>query len=150
MRQPAPAWLYGLFEGWDFVPEDANSRLPAETDYTKGVPMGGEIGNTPEGKAPSFLVAALKDPIGANLDRIQIIKGWIDAEGTLHEKVYDVVWSDADERKPSPDGKVPAVGNTVDVANVTWTNNTGGPELIAVWKDPEFDVSQSILLRPCT
>ncbi|MFK7845753.1 MAG: DUF3604 domain-containing protein [Rhodothermales bacterium] len=132
-----------LFGGWEFAPEDANNRLPAETGYTKGVPMGGEMRSAPGGRAPTFLIAALKDPIGANLDRIQIIKGWVDAKGELHEKVYDVVWSDADKRKLGVDGKVPAVGNTVDVENATWTNSIGDPELIAVWKDPNFDAGQS-------
>ena len=132
-----------LFGGWDFKEEDAHNRLPAEVGYSKGVPMGGELKNAPEGKAPSFLVAALKDPIGANLDRIQIIKGWIDAKGETHERVYDVAWSDADKRKISDEGKVPAVGNTVDIASATWTNTIGDPELIAVWKDPEFDAGQS-------
>jgi hypothetical protein len=89
------------------------------------------------GKVPTFLVAALKDPIGANLDRIQIIKGWLDAKGDVQEKVYDVVWSDS--RKPGADGKLPPVGNTVDVANAVWTNTIGAPELITVWKDPGFD-----------
>ena len=94
----------------------------------------------PAGKAPTFLVAALKDPIGANLDRYQIVKGWLDAKGDVHEKVYDVAWSG--DRKPGADGKLPAVGNTVDVANATWTNTIGAPELIAVWKDPDFDPAQ--------
>ena len=85
--------------------------------------------------------AALKDPIGANLDRIQIVKGWLDAKGELHEQVYDVAWSG--DRKPDPKtGKVPSVGSTVDVANATWTNTIGAPELIAVWKDPGFDPAQ--------
>lgn len=132
-----------LFGGWDFKPQDANSRLPAQTGYTKGVPMGGNLSNAPEGKAPTFLVASLKDPIGANLDRIQIIKGWIDSKGEVHEKVYDVVWSDADKRKLDTNGKVPAVGNTVDIKNATWTNTIGDPELITVWKDPDFDASQN-------
>ena len=99
--------------------------------------MGGDLRAAPAGKAPSFLVAALKDPVGANLDRIQIVKGWLDARGETHEKVYDVVWSG--DRRPGADGKVPAVGNTVDVANATWTNTIGAPELIKVWTDPEFD-----------
>ncbi|MEX1285769.1 MAG: DUF3604 domain-containing protein, partial [Desulfobacterales bacterium] len=77
----------------------------------------------PEGKAPSFLVAALKDPIGANLDRIQIVKGWMDAKGELHEKVYDVDWSD--DRQPDANGKLPSVGSTVDLENATWTNTIG-------------------------
>jgi hypothetical protein len=85
-------------------------------------------------------VAALKDPIGANLDRIQIVKGWLDAKGELHEKVYDVVWSG--DRKPGAEGKVGSVGNTVDVANATWTNTIGSTELITVWKDPDFDPAE--------
>jgi hypothetical protein len=87
-------------------------------------------------------VASLKDPIGANLDRIQIVKGWMDGKGQLHEKVHDVVWSDAAKRKPGADGKLPAVGSTVDLATATWTNTIGDPELITVWKDPAFDPKQ--------
>jgi hypothetical protein len=130
-----------LFGGYDFTEVDAKSRNPAIAGYGKGVPMGGDLGAPPEGKAPTFLIAALKDPIGANLDRYQVIKGWMDDKGETHEKVYDVVWSG--DRKPGADGKVPAVGNTVDVANATWSNTIGSPELIAVWKDPEFDPKQS-------
>lgn len=128
-----------FFGGWDFEPNDAHNRLPAAIGYRKGVPMGGDLSHAPNGKAPTFLVAALKDPIGANLDRIQIIKGWLDAKGELHEKVYDAVWGDADKRKFGKDGKLPAVGNTVDVASATWMNTIGDPELITVWKDPDFD-----------
>jgi hypothetical protein len=128
-----------FFAGWDFTAKDAVSRLPAETGYAKGVPMGGDLRDAPAGKAPSFLVAALKDPMGANLDRIQVIKGWLDAKGETQEKVYDVVWGDADKRKPGSDGKLPPVGDTVDVANASWTNTFGDPELIAVWQDPDFD-----------
>ena len=102
--------------------------------------MGADLGAAPAGKAPTFLVAALKDPIGANLDRYQIVKGWLDAKGEMQEKVYDVAWSG--DRKPAADGKVPAVGSTVDVANATWTNTIGAPELISVWKDPDFDPAQ--------
>jgi hypothetical protein len=87
-------------------------------------------------------VAALKDPIGGNLDRIQIVKGWLDKKGKIHEKVYDVVWSDADERRPDAKGKLPPVGNTVDVKNATWANTIGDSELIAAWKDPDFDPKQ--------
>jgi hypothetical protein len=131
-----------LFGGWDFAPEDAQSRLPADIGYTKGVPMGGDLSDAPEGKAPTFLVAALKDPIGANLDRIQIIKGWVAEDGTQHERVHDVVWGDADKRQPGADGKLPTVGNTVNVAEALWTNTIGDPELITVWQDPEFDPRQ--------
>jgi hypothetical protein len=138
-----PRMYVRLFGGWDFDPNDAHNRLPASIGYAKGVPMGGDLQNAPAGKAPSFLVAALKDPIGANLDRIQIIKGWVDAKGDVHEKIYDVVWGDAGKRKPDPKtGKLPPVGSTVDVANATWANTIGDPELITVWKDPEFDPKQ--------
>jgi hypothetical protein len=131
-----------FFGGWDFESADAANRLPASVGYGKGVPMGGDLSSAPAGKSPTFLVAARKDPSGANLDRIQIVKGWMDAKGELKEKVYDVAWSDSDRRPPGADGKVPAVGSTVDVANATWTNTIGDPELIAVWKDPDFDPSQ--------
>ncbi|MGE5161137.1 MAG: DUF3604 domain-containing protein, partial [Betaproteobacteria bacterium] len=131
-----------FFGGWDFEPEDAGNRLPAVIGYGKGVPMGGDLSAAPAGKSPTFLVAALKDPIGANLDRIQIVKGWLDGKGGLQERVYDVVWGDADKRKPGADGKLPPVGTTVDVANATWTNTIGDPELITVWKDPSFDPKQ--------
>jgi hypothetical protein len=128
-----------FFGGWDFEAKDAQDRMPAGVGYSKGVPMGGDLRQAPAGKSPTFLVAALRDPMGANLDRIQIIKGWLDAKGELHEKVHDVVWSG--NRKPGADGKLPSVGSTVDVANATWTNTIGAPELIAVWKDPDFDAS---------
>jgi len=130
-----------FFGGWEFEPKDANDRMPASVGYTKGVPMGGDLHQAPTGRAPTFLVAALKDPIGANLDRIQIVKGWLDAKGEVQEKVYDVAWSD--NRKADPKtGKLPPVGNTVDVPNATWTNTIGAPELITVWKDPAFDPGQ--------
>jgi hypothetical protein len=101
--------------------------------------MGGDLVAAPEGKAPTFLVAALKDPIGANLDRVQIVKGWLDADGNTQETVHDVVWGDADARQPGVDGKLPSVGSTVDLANASWTNTIGDPELITVWTDPDFD-----------
>ena len=129
-----------FFGSWDFEPGDANSRMPAAVGYEKGVPMGGDLRAAPAGKAPTFLAAAMKDPLSGNLDRIQIVKGWMDAKGELHEKVYDVAWSD--NRKPGKDGKLPAVGNTVDVANATWTNTIGAPELAAVWKDPGFNPAE--------
>ena len=132
-----PRMVVRLFGGWDYSAADANNRMPAEIGYAKGVPMGGDLEKAPNGKSPTFLVAALKDPIGANLDRIQIVKGWVDKDGKTQEKVYDVVWSGG--REPGADGKLPAVGNTVDLANATWTNTIGAPELITVWKDPQFD-----------
>jgi hypothetical protein len=132
-----PRMVVRFFGAWDFEDKDAQDRLPARIGYTKGVPMGGDLRAAPAGKSPTFLVAALKDPIGANLDRIQIIKGWVDKAGKTQEKVHDVVWSG--DRKPGSDGKLPMVGNTVDVPNATYTNSIGSPELIKVWKDPEFD-----------
>jgi hypothetical protein len=138
-----PRMVVRFFGGFDFVAKDAGTRAPAEVGYAKGVPMGGDLRQAPPGKAPTFLVAALKDPTGANLDRAQVVKGWLDAKGQTHEKVYDVAWGDAGSRKPDPKtGKLPAVGSTVDVAEATWTNTIGAPELITVWKDPDFDGSQ--------
>jgi len=134
-----PRMIVRFFGGWNFEPEDATTRSPAEIGYSKGVPMGGDLTAAPDGKAPTFLVAALKDPIGANLDRIQIVKGWQDANGGLEDKVYDVVWGNADKRKPDADGKLPPIGSTVDVPNATWTNTIGDPELITEWTDPDFD-----------
>ncbi len=129
-----------FFGGWDFEKADVETRSPAVTGYTKGVPMGGDLSNAPAGKAPAFLVAAMKDPLGGNLDRIQVIKGWLDAKGESQEKVYDVVWSG--DRKPDANGKIPSIGSTVDIANATWTNTIGAPEMITVWKDPDFDAKQ--------
>ena len=129
-----------FFGGWNFTAKDAQNRLPAYVGYTRGIPMGGNLPPAAGGKAPTFLVGALKDPLSGNLDRIQIVKGWLDDGGKRHEKVYDVVWSG--DRKPDAKGKLPPVGNTVDVANATWSNTIGAPELMAVWKDPDFDPSQ--------
>ncbi len=134
-----PRMLVRFFGGWEFTAADAQSRLPADIGYVKGVPMGGDLRAAPSGAAPSFLLAALKDPYSGNLDRIQIIKGWVDDGGERREKIYDVVWSG--DRRPGADGVLPPVGNTVDVANATWTNTIGAPELITVWTDPDFDPS---------
>jgi hypothetical protein len=137
-----PRMVVRFFGGFEFSAKDAATRLPAEVGYAKGVPMGGDLRQAPAGKSPTFLVAALKDPIGANLDRLQIVKGWLDAKGQTKEKVFDVAWGDAAARKPdAKTGKLPPVGNTVDVSQATWTNTIGDPELIAVWKDPDFDPS---------
>jgi len=129
-----------LFGGWDFTEADINNRQPAFAGYSKGVPMGGDLPRAGRGKAPSFMVYALRDPVGANLDRIQIVKGWRDGK-QLHEKVYDVTWSG--ERRPGPDGRLPPVGNTVDAATASWTNTIGSAELATVWTDPDFDPKQS-------
>jgi hypothetical protein len=136
-----PRMLVRFFGGWEFTEEDTKSRLPADAGYLKGVPMGGDLPNKGAAKAPNFIVAAMKDPYSGNLDRIQIVKGWMDKAGETHEKIYEVAWSG--ERKPDAKGKLPAVGNTVDVKNATWDNSIGAPELITRWEDPEFDPAQS-------
>ena len=122
-----------FFGGWS-LPDTVTSDF-VEAGYRDGVPMGSDF---PErtSDAPRFLVSALKDPISANLDRIQIVKGWVD-RGQVFEKIYDVAWSG--DREPNPgDGKLPAVGNTVNVADASYTNDIGAPELSAAWVDPEF------------
>jgi hypothetical protein len=130
-----------FFGGWEFTTEDAYSRNPGFAGYEKGVPMGGDLSAAPRGSAPSFLVAALKDPLSGNLDRIQIIKGWMDSNGELHEKIYDVAVSDG--RKIAKDGRCKTpVGNTVDIKRATWSNTIGDSQLVTVWKDPDFDAKQ--------
>jgi Protein of unknown function (DUF3604) len=136
-----PRMLVRFFGGWDFTEDDLITRNPAFIGYRKGVPMGADLAKTPEGAAaPSFMVYALKDPIGGNLDRIQIVKGWLGENGETQEKVYDVVW--AGEREQDANGKVPPVGDTVNVARATWTNDIGSAELGTVWTDPDFDPNQ--------
>ncbi len=133
-----PRIMVRFFGGWSYTEADMNSREPAFRGYEKGVPMGADLAPPPEGaRSPNFMVYALRDAIGANLDRIQIVKGWLDGDGKTHEKVYDVAWSDG--RKPGAHGKLPAVGNTVDVASATWANTIGASELATVWTDPDFD-----------
>ncbi|MFB3087960.1 MAG: DUF3604 domain-containing protein [Acidiferrobacterales bacterium] len=132
-----------FFGGWEFEEEDAQVRLPANIGYAKGVPMGGDLTNAPDGKAPTFLVAARKDSYSGNLDRIQIIKGWLDENGETQERIYDVVCSDG--RRFSFSGKKRCrrgVGDTVDVEDATWTNTIGDPELAVVWEDPDFEADQ--------
>ncbi len=131
-----------FFGGWGFLPSDARSRNVADAGYAKGVPMGSDLPKPPAGAgAPTFLVAAMKDPLFGNLDRIQIVKGWLDREGKGQEKVYDVVWGDANRRRIGRAGKLTPVGDTVDVARATWTNTIGDVELSAAWTDPDFDPS---------
>jgi hypothetical protein len=127
-----------FFGGWEFDENDLRSRAPAFVGYQKGVPMGGDLATAPAGKAPTFMVYALRDPIGANLDRIQIVKGWLDKDGKTLERVYDVAVSD--ERTIGDDGRCKTpVGNTVDLEAANWTNTIGASELAAVWADPDFD-----------
>ena len=116
-----PRMIVRFFGGWDFAAGRRRHRAAGRHRYTKACRWAAICRDAPKGKSPTFLVAALKDPIGANLDRFQIVKGWLDAKARSQEKVYDVVWSG--DRKPGADGKVPPVGNTVDVANATWTQH---------------------------
>jgi len=135
-----PRMIVRFFGGWDYTREDVNSRMPAFRGYEKGVPMGGDLRARDNDAAPTFMVYALRDPIGANLDRIQIVKGWVDANGVTHEKVYDVAWSTG--REPDANGVLPPVGNTVNIASANWTNTIGASELGTVWTDPDFDANQ--------
>jgi hypothetical protein len=130
-----------FFGGWDFRQGEELAADIAQIGYEKGVPMGGDLTAAPEGGAPTFLVTALKDPVGANLDRVQIVKGWVNDEGLPNEKVFDVVWSDG--RTPAADGGLPSVGNTVDIQTGRYANSIGDAQLVAVWTDPDFDPSKS-------
>lgn len=132
--------LVRFFGGWEFNDDDLRNRQPAFLGYQKGVPMGGDLSTAPSDQSPTFMMIALRDPIGANLDRIQIVKGWMDDSGDLREKVYDVVWSGG--REPDANGKLPPVGNTVDIEAASWTNTIGASELAAVWTDPDFDADE--------
>jgi len=148
-----PRMIVRLFGGWDFNARDLKRNV-GKVGYKKGVPMGSDLTAAPEGKSPTFLVAAMKDPLRANLDRIQIVKGWLDAEGNTQEQVYNVAWSD--DRELGSDGKLPLVGSlvnpgvtdpaddtgTVDTATATWTDTIGASELAQVWTDPDFDPAQ--------
>lgn len=130
-----------FFGGWDYKPADAASPDLPKIGYSEGVPMGGDLTEAPKGRAPTFLIRAVKDPVGANLDRAQVIKGWLDEHGKLHEKVYDVAVSG--NRTIGPDGTChQKVGDTVDIANASYSNTIGTPELAVVWTDPRFDPKQ--------
>jgi hypothetical protein len=127
-----------VFGGWDFTAADLASADWAAAGYARGVPMGGELPAAPSGASPSFVIRAAKDPKSGNLDRVQVVKGWVDATGASHEKVHDVVWSDGRERDAAT-GALPPVVSTVDAAKATYTNDIGAPELAGVWVDPDFD-----------
>ena len=130
-----------VFAGWDFEAAEVKRPDFAEQGYARGVPMGGDLRKGPEGAAPTFMVRALRDPDGANLDRIQVIKGWLDEDGSTQERIYDVAVSGG--RSIGPDGRCrESVGNTVDLANATYTNDIGAAVLSAHWKDPDFDPDQ--------
>jgi len=125
-----------FFAGFDYADADLEGDIAAN-GYARGVPMGGSLSAAPEGAAPSFLVVAMKDPEGANLDRVQVVKGWVDASGETQETIYDIAWSD--DRVPGEDGKLPAVGDTVNLDDATYANTIGAGELKAVFTDPDFD-----------
>ena len=127
-----------FFGGWDFT-ENEFTRDWVKAGYARGVPMGADL--KPGRGAPKFMISALKDPMGANLDRVQVVKGWVNASGALQEKVFDVVWSDADKRTKGANGKLTPVGDTVNIAKASYTNSIGDPELRTIWTDPEFNPS---------
>jgi len=129
----SPLWILGF----EFEAEDANARDIAAMGYGGGVPMGGDLGQAPNGSPVSLVIHAVKDPVGANLDRVQVIKGWLDEDGDTNERVYDVEW--AGDRGPESNGRVPAIGSTVDVETLTYDNTIGSAELSTVWVDPDFD-----------
>jgi hypothetical protein len=143
-----------VFGGWDFRNRDAGARDIANIGYAKGVPMGGDLTNPPKSgpllerirkrlgrePAPSFLIHAVKDPKEANLDRVQVVKGWLDKDGKTREKVYDVAWSGGRDIKAN--GDLPTVGNTVDLKTGAYTNTIGTAQLATVWTDPSFDPAQ--------
>jgi Protein of unknown function (DUF3604). len=133
-----PRMTVRFFGGWDYEKDDVFDHRYAKIGYEKGVPMGGDLTSAPKGKSPNFMVLASKDPDGANLDRIQIIKGWQDKKGKLHEKVHDVALADG----RNPGAKAASIGSTVDVKNASYKNTIGDAQLSAVWTDPDFDPKQ--------
>jgi hypothetical protein len=136
-----PRMTVRFFGGWNFSDADTAASDLAATGYAKGVPMGGDLRKAPKGKAPTFLIAALKDPVGAHLDRVQVIKGWLDKKGKTHERIYDVACSDGRRIKRNGRCKKP-VGSTVNVKEATYTNAIGDPLLTTHWIDPDFDRKQ--------
>jgi hypothetical protein len=130
-----PRMKVRVFAGWDFSDADWKANW-VKAGYTRGVPMGSDL--KPGKGTPKFMISALKDPMGANLDRVQMVKGWVDASGTMQEKIFDVVWSDPAKRKIAG-GKLAPVGDTVDLKTASYKNTIGAPELRTVWSDPEFN-----------
>ncbi len=129
-----------VFGGFSFESGDANADDLAAVGYAGGVPMGGDITNAPRGEAPKLLIQAAMDPLSGSLDRIQVVKGWVDEAGEAHERVYDAAWSG--DRRLAADGGLPPVGNTVDLATGLYSNSIGAPQLRVVWEDPDFDRGQ--------
>lgn len=129
-----------VFGGWDFTADEVERQDFADRGYDGGVPMGGDLRNAPDGKAPTFMIRALRDPDNANLDRIQVVKGWVKDDGETEERIYDVVC--ADDRAIVDRRCEGNVGNTVNVAEASYTNTIGDPLLSAFWEDPDFDPGQ--------
>ncbi|MEH6515045.1 MAG: DUF3604 domain-containing protein [Halioglobus sp.] len=139
-----PRMTVRFFGGWDYSTVDLRAQDLAQVGYALGVPMGGELpaNDDEDSPAPNFLISAQRDPNGANLDRVQVVKGWLDADGVRQEQVYNVAWSSGGLRKPDEDGKIPPVGNTVDLAKASYENSIGSPQISVVWSDPDFDPAQ--------
>jgi hypothetical protein len=129
-----------VFGGWDFQKSDLDRSDFARYGYEKGVPMGGDLAGAPADSKPGFLIRAVRDPEGANLDRVQVVKGWVDVNGTMHERVYDIAWSG--DRKLGKDDKLPPVGSTVNAPDASYTNAIGSPFLQVFWADEDFDPAQ--------
>ena len=136
-----PRMTLRFFGGYGFAPDDSRADRIVSAGYAKGVPMGGDLRPARPGQVPEFLIAAMKDPIDANLDRVQIVKGWVDGSGRTHEAIYDVVWSDPARRKVTG-GKLTPVGDTVDVATATYRNTIGAAQLVGRFRDPNFNPRQ--------
>jgi hypothetical protein len=135
-----PRIVLRVFAGFNFRNRDAQASDLAAVGYARGVPMGGDLTDAPRRRGVQLLIQAAKDPLGANLDRVQVVKGWLDAEGGQQERVYDVAWSG--DRALDADGGLPSVGNTVDLATASYANDIGAAQLAAVWEDPDFDPAE--------
>ena len=129
-----------FFGGWNLPKQSQQAEDFATIGYRLGVPMGGDLITPTNKRSPEFIVRAVKDPQGANLDRVQIIKGWVDQQGASHEKIYNIAWSG--NRSINKEGQLPAIGNTVDRNLGTYKNTIGSAELTAHWVDPQFDANQ--------
>jgi hypothetical protein len=134
-----PRMTLRFFAGYDFSEADLESDL-AKAGYDRGVPMGADLKADGKGGTPTFIVAAQRDPQGATLDRVQVVKGWVDSKGQLQERIYDVAWSG--DRKPDAAGKLPPVGNTVNLEKATYSNSIGADAFSTVWTDPDFQPEQ--------
>jgi hypothetical protein len=129
-----------VFGGFTFEPSDTAGEDLASAGYAKGVAMGGDLSRAPNGQAPKLMISARRDPLGANLDRLQVVKGWLAADGSTREHIYNVAWSGA--RRLDDDGGLPAVGSTVDLATASYGNTIGSPQLVTVWTDPDFNPAE--------